>query len=374
MNEPSVPLARPDIGEEEIAAAVSVLRSGGLSHGPEVEGFETDMAKYLGLEYAVAVNSGTSALWLCLKALGVGAGDEVITSPFSFVASANAIVNAGATPVFVDIEPDTFNIDPSRIESAIGPRTRAILPVHVFGRPVPMGDVMDVARRHRLFVVEDACEAMGARLEGRHTGTWGDAGVFAFYANKPLTTAEGGMIVTREATLAERCRRLRNQGRCRGCGDLLEFGYSLRLSALQAALGRVQLTRLPQSLRRRSKVARHYLEALGDIDPVRLPTPRRDGESVAWFTFPVRWRRDVPAPGRGTVISGLRARGIESARYFPPIHLEPPYRERFGYRPGDYPVTEAISDESLALPLFSAMARDQVERVAEMLREILEVR
>jgi perosamine synthetase len=371
-----IPLSAPDIGEDEIAAVGEVLRSGRLSLGPCLEEFEAAAAKCAGVGFAAAVNSGTSGLHLGLEALGIGAGDEVVTTPFSFVASTHAIVHAGATPVFVDIEPDSLNIDPRRIEAALTPRTRALLPVHVFGRPAQMNAIRDIAAARDLVVIEDACEAIGAEAGGRRAGGLGDVGVFAFYPNKQVTTGEGGVVVSERRELIDRVRALRNQGRNQGRSedDWYEHGavgWNYRLSELAAALGVVQLSRLEQILTRREAVAHAYRERLSDDPRLELPAPDPSGARTSWFVYSIRLRAPLGRTERDRVAAGLAERGIACARYFAPIHLQPAYRERLGLASGDFPVCEAAADRCLALPFFNAITVNQIDRVCETLRGLL---
>ena len=348
---------------------MSVLNGRHLSLGPRVPRFEQNVAEYMGAKFAVAVNSGTSALHLCVKAAGIQPGDIVITTPFSFVASANCILFEQARPVFVDIDPETYNIDPARIEAALDKRTRAILPVHVFGRPCNMPAVMEIARTHQLAVIEDACEAIGARVAGRRAGTFGDTGVFAFYPNKQMTTGEGGMIVTDSERTAALCRSWRNQGRAADGGWLQHerLGYNYRLSDINCAIGIEQVRRLPQILAARARVAQMYNTALARIGGIhRLPITER-GCEISWFVYVVRLADEFTQEDRDTVLDKLRERGVACSNYFSPIHLQPFYREMFGYRYGDFPVTERVAERTIALPFFNSLAESEVEYVAQAL-------
>lgn len=366
-----IPLAAPELTEADVGAALEVLRSGRLSRGPELEGFEAALAEFAGVSHAVAVNSGTSGLHLALRALGIGEGHEVLTTPFSFVASANAILHAGARPVFVDIDGETLNLDPGRLEAAVTARTRAILVVHVFGRPATMEEILEVARRHGLRVVEDACEALGGEYRGHRLGGLGDAGVYAFYANKPVTGGEGGAVVTRHPEVARRVAALRNQGRDPADPDrYTDFGYSCRLTEVQCALGRSQLARIQAILERREAVARMYDRALRGRLDLRLPELEPEEGRRSWFTYVVRLPERLGGKHRDAIAAGLEARGIQCGRYFPPIHLLPPYRRAFGHRVGDFPVTEAAAARTLALPLFGGLTQEQVREVADALVEL----
>lgn len=367
-----ISLSGPDISEAEIAAVVEVLRTPRLSLGPRVPEFESAFTSYLGVRHAVACNSGTSGLHLIWQALGIGPGDEVITTPFSFIASSNSIMFCGATPVFVDIEPDTWQIDPRAIEAAITPRTRAVLPVDVFGSIPDMDAILAIARRHGLRVVEDSCEALGSTYKGRRAGTLADAGCFGFYPNKQITTGEGGMVVTDDDRVAFLCRSLRNQGRDPDAGWLAHarLGYNYRLPDVNCAIGVVQMRRLTEILARRERVASWYVERLRDERRVTL---QRVPEHVhmSWFVFVVRLRDDYSQERRDEILAGLTQRGIGCNNYFTPIHLQPFYRERFGCRPGDFPVTEALAARTLALPFHNAVSESDVDRVVAALRELL---
>ncbi len=366
----AVPLARPEIGEREEELALEVLRSGRLSLGPMQERFEREFAAWLGTDDAVAVSSGTAALHLGVRALGWGAGDEVLTSPFSFVASANCLLYEGARPVFCDVDPETLNIDPAAAESALGERTAGILPVHIFGYSAAMPELGALAAAHGLGVLEDACEALGAiDAEGRRVGTRGNLATFAFYANKQMTTGEGGMIVPSGPEAAARLRAERNQGRAADMGwlDHGGLGFNYRLSGLACALGVAQLEKLDAMLGRRSRVADLYAEGLSGVEGVQTPIAGRGEERRSWFVYTVRLSSDID---RDAVIARLAERGVASKAYLPCIHLFPHLRE-LGYREGQFPVAEEASARSLALPFFTAMTESQIERVCEALAESL---
>ena len=365
-----IPLSAPDIGEAEIEAVVSVLRSRRLSLGPRLEEFEHCIATYIGVPHAVAVSSGTAGLHLCLLALGIGAGDEVLVPSFTFIAAANAIRFVGATPVFVDIDPVTLNIDPEKISAAVTPRTRAILAVHTFGVPAEMEPVLALARKHNLRVVEDACEALGAEFAGQKVASFGDAGVFAFYPNKQITTGEGGMIVTRDAQLAARLRALRNQGRTGGDWfDHQELGYNYRLSELACALGLAQMQRIESILVLREKAARTYADALQMIPQLILPPLTLPARRISWFVYVVRLRAEFSQHDRDDLLATLAAQGIACGRYFAPIHQQPCYaawRHRHAL-----PVTESHAARTLALPFFTQIASAQIATVSQALQSAL---
>lgn len=370
-----IPLSRPDVTEAEIAAVVEVLRTPHLSLGPRVGEFERLMAERLGVRYAVAVSSGTAALHLCVRALGIGPGDEVITTPFSFVASANCVMFEGARPVFVDINGETLNIDAQRIESVVSARTKAILPVHVFGLPAAMDEIMRVGRERGLAVIEDACEALGARYGNKYAGTIGDCGTFGFYPNKQITTGEGGMVVTDREDVARLAASMRNQGRDEGMGWLshARLGYNYRLSDINCALGIAQLRRLDEILAARARVAGWYHELLAEEVPdVVRPCAAPAGSTRSWFVYVVQLPVGYTEAERNALIAYLRGRGIGCNAYFPCIHLQPFYREQFGYGPGDFPVAEDVSARSVALPFYNRLSRDEVADVVRAVKDWLQ--
>lgn len=372
MNHPiiqnAVPMSAPDIDESDIAAVVRVLRSGQLSIGPCIEEFEARFARFLGVRHAVAVANGTAALHLCMRLAGISEGSEVITSPYSFVASANCILFERGLPVFVDIDEETMNIDAGLAEAAVGPRTRAILPVHVFGQPAAMAPLMDIAHRHSLYLIEDACEAIGAEYRGRKAGSFGHASAFAFYPNKQMTTGEGGIVVTDNAGWAAQLRSMRNQGRSDGQRWLEHdrLGFNYRMDEMNAALGVSQLSRIETLLERRAAVATCYRELLAEIPGVRPLAPGPDTTRMSWFVYVVRFAEGLP---RDEIARRLARQGIPTRNYFPPIHLQPFYQREFGFRPGQFPVAERVSATSLALPFHSNLRPTEVERVCEVLAE-----
>ena len=347
---------------------IEVLRSGQLSLGPRVAEFERAFAARVGAPFAAAVSSGTAGLHLALRAVEVQAGDEVVTSPFSFVASANAVLYEGARPVFADIDPVTLNLDPRAAEAAVGARTKALLPVHIFGYPADMPAFEGIAARHGLAIVEDACEALGARhADGAAVGGRGHPAVFGFYANKQITTGEGGMVTLADAELTARIESERNQGRAPDMGwlDHDRLGFNYRLSDLACALGLVQLGRLEEMLAARAQVAQLYREALAGIEGLELPCGDRDGDARGWFVFVVQLPR---GSDRDAVARELAARRIQSKPYLPAIHLMSFYRARFAHRPGEFPVCEDVAERSLALPFFPGLGEGRVARVSEALR------
>jgi perosamine synthetase len=367
-----IPLARPVLGDEEIEAVAEVLRSGQLSLGPRVPAFEEAFAARVGAPFASAVSSGTAGLHLALRAVGVGEGDEVITSPLSFVASANAAIYERARPVFADIDPVTLNLDPAAAANAITERTRALLPVHIFGYPADMAAFEGIAARHDLAIVEDACEALGARhSDGIAVGGRGHPAVFGFYANKQLTTGEGGMITLGEEAWKLQVDSERNQGRAPDMGwlDHDRLGFNYRLSDIASAIGLVQLQRLDGMLESRTSVAACYREALAGIEGLGLPCADLDGDVRGWFVFVVQVPR---GRDRDATMLALREHGVQSKPYLPAIHLMSFYRERFGHRPGEFPTCEDIAARSLALPFFPGMTEGEVQRVADALSAVLQ--
>jgi len=382
-----ISLAQPEIGPREEELVLEVLRSGRLSLGPMGERFEREFAAWLGVDDAVAVSSGTTGLHLGVRALGWGPGDEVLTSPFSFVASANCLLYEGARPVFCDVDPETLNLDPEAAAATVGESTAGILPIHIFGYPAAMPELEALAAKHDLGLLEDACEALGAvDSEGRKAGARGNVATFAFYANKQLTTGEGGMVVPGDPAIAARLRSERNQGRAADMGwlDHGGLGFNYRLSDVAAALGVAQTEKLDSMLAERARVASLYEDALSQADfvvprayreetrshggaagGVKVPIPGRGQERRSWFVYTVQLDEEID---RDAVIARLAERGVASKAYLPCIHLFPHLRE-LGYREGQFPVAEATSARSLALPFFPAMSESQVARVCEALAQ-----
>jgi perosamine synthetase len=364
-----IPLSGADLTQREKDLVLEVLESGQLGLGPKMHEFEQRMAAFAGTKYAVSCNSGTSALHMLVHAMGIQDGDEVITTPFSFVASSNCILFERAKPVFVDIDEATYNLDVTQIESKIAERTKAILPVHVFGQPANMDEIMRLANKYNLRVIEDSCEAIGAKWNGHMAGTLGDAGVFAFYPNKQMTTGEGGIIVTDDEELATLCQSLRNQGR--GESGLwlshVRLGWNYRMDELSAALGIAQLERIERILARRSEIAERYTEKFRNVSAVTLQTIDARAE-MSWFVFVIRF--DEPYV-RDHIMERLTARGIGCRPYFTPIHLQPFYVEQFGFQPGDFPVTERVAEGTLAIPFFNELTDAQMDAVVEAVQEEL---
>jgi perosamine synthetase len=363
-----IPLAQPVIGEREEQLVLEVLRSGRLSLGPLLPEFERQFASRLSVPFASAVSSGTAGLHLALRGVGVSDGSEVITSPFSFVASANVALYERARPVFADIDPVTLNVSVEAVAAAVTERTAALLPVHIFGYPA------DIAGLERLGppIVEDACEALGAvHADGLPVGGRGHPAVFGFYANKQLTTGEGGMVTMASGALKEQIDSERNQGRAPNMDwlDHDRLGFNYRLSDIACAVGIGQLERLDEMLAGRARVAQLYREALGSLEGLELPCADMDGNRRGWFVFVVQLPR---CRDRDQVVRELTARGIPSKPYFPAVHLMSFYRERYGHREGEFPVCEDVAARSIALPFFPSMAEGQVEQVALAVRAVLE--
>lgn len=384
-----LPLSEPDIGEREIEYVTRVLRSQRLSLGPAVTQFEDRFAQYIGTRHAIAVNSGTSALHLCVRAMGIRAGDAVITTSFSFVASVNCVLFEGASPILLDIEPRTLNLDPNQVrdflrrectrqaggavvQRATGKIIKAILPVHVFGLPCDMQAFTQLAREYNLLLLEDACEAIGAETGGRRAGTFGDAAVFAFYPNKQMTTGEGGMIVTDDLGIAEMCRSLRNQGRDANGAWLnhVQLGYNYRLSDIHAALGLAQLERIAELLAGRREAALMYSRLLESAELLELPH-EQPGVKRSWFVYVIRFRGNSPRELRERVRQALLQQGITTQIYFPAIHRQPYFR---AYQPQllELPHTEQAADSCLALPFSSRLGEAEIHFVCDAIASALE--
>lgn len=367
-----IPLSMPDVTELEISQVLEVLRTPTLSLGPKLAEFEQRMAQYVGRKHAIAVNSGTSALHLVVRALGIGDGDEVITTPFSFVSSANCLLFERARPVFVDIDPLTFNIDVNKVEEQIDKKTKAILAVDVFGYPAEWSRLEEIAEKYSLGLIEDSCEALGAEFRKKKAGSFGDAAVFSFYPNKQMTTGEGGVIVTDNDHIAMLCRSMRNQGREEG-GEWLEhrrLGYNYRISDINCALGIAQLERLEEILAKRVQVACWYDERLRSMNGVRIPCSSSEVKR-SWFVYVLLLSERFDRKERDRIMQGFKEAGIGCQRYFSPIHLQSFYAEMFGYRRGNFPVTEYIADRTLALPFFNRLTEEQIDEVVQNLQRLL---
>lgn len=357
----NVQMASADIDESDIAAVVEVMRSGRLALGPCAVEFERAVAEYVGARYAVAVNSGTAALHLIVKALGLGEGDEVLTPSFSFAASVNTVLYERATPIFIDIEPETYNLDPADVERKITARTRAIMVVDLFGHPAEWDAINRIAATHNLRVIDDSCEALGAKYKGKRLGTFGDAAAFAFYPNKQITTGEGGIITTNDEELARVCRSLRNQGR----GEMNSWleherlGYNYRLDELSAALGCSQMRRIDEFLSKRKRIANLYTEQLEKLEFVRAPIVRA-GVEMSWFVYVVTLREGIE---RDAVMREMERRGVPVRGYFSPLHLQSYLLELYPETRGTLPVTESVARRTIALPFHNNLTPAQVDHV-----------
>ena len=372
MSDDFIPLARPAIGDREEELVLEVLRSRHLSLGPRLAQFEEALGERVGAPHVSAVSSGTAGLHLALRAVGIEAGDEVLTTPFSFVASANSILYEGARPVFCDIDRRTLNLDPGAAAAAVTERTAGILPVHIFGYPADMPAFERMAGEHGLWLVEDACEALGAlHADGQAVGARGHPAVFAFYPNKQIATGEGGAVACPDAETKARIDSERNQGRAPDMGwlDHDRLGFNYRLSDVACALGLAQLERLDELLAARARVAAAYGERLAGIEGLELPCADADGDRRSWFVYVVQLPPEVD---RDATIEQMRAAGVDAKPYLPAIHLMSFYRERFGHREGEFPVCEEVSRRSLALPFFPELAEAQLERVTDTLLGIIE--
>ena len=385
-----VPMSSPDLTEAERAAVAAVMQTPNLSMGGEITAFEAAMRDYTGTKHAIGVSSGTSGLHMCVRAAGIGDGDLVITTPFSFVASANVMLFERAIPVFVDVDPATGNIDPLKVREAVAdilegdaakqkwlpPQgvplnapLKGLLPVDVFGQPADWDHLRETADQFHLKLIEDSCEALGAEYKGRPAGTLGDMGVFAFYPNKQITTGEGAMIVTDDDEAADLMRALRNQGRAPGDTWLqhTHLGYNYRMDELSAALGKVQMARLDEMLAQRAQVANWYAERLTEVPGVELPQVVSSTTRVSWFVYVIRF---APEIDRDAAAVKLKENGIPCRPYFVPIHLQPYMAEKFGYREGDFPITEDLGRRGLAIPFSGVMTEAQVETVCEEIKKV----
>lgn len=381
-----IPMSSPDLTDADRQAVIEVINTPNLSLGPKVVEFEKAFCEYTGAKHAIAVNSGTAGLHLCVRAAGIGPGDLVITTPFSFVASTNALLFENAIPVFVDVDPKTGNIDVEQAADAVknidrylprkptvdGRRStvKALLPVDVFGQPAALDELTAIAREHGLKVIEDSCEALGATYKGQQAGTFGDYGIFAFYPNKQMTTGEGGIVITDDDQAAALMRALRNQGRAPGDTWLSHtyLGYNYRLDEMSCALGITQLRRLDEMLVKREQVAAWYAERLAEIPGIEIPFIAPETTRMSWFVYVIRIDGKID---RGEFAKRLEARGVPVRPYFLPIHLQPYMVERFGYRAGDFPVTEDLGRRGLAVPFSGVMTEEQVEYVCQAIRSEL---
>ena len=374
-----VPLSSPDIIEKDIEAVVGVMKTRFLSIGPKVVEFEKRMGNYAGTRYAVAVNSGTSALHLIIRGLGIGEGDVVITTPFSFIASSNCILFEGGRPLFVDIEEGTLNLNADKVEEKLESlsgekleKVRALLVVDAFGQPADWDRFKEIGKKYNLRLIEDSAEALGSEYKGRKCGSFGEVGVFAFYPNKQITTCEGGVLVTDNEELARLARSMRNQGRGEGGGwlDHERLGYNFRMDELSAALGCSQMERIGEILEKRERVAGRYNQKLSTIEEVRIPYISPDTTRMSWFVYVIRLEKSINRDG---VIKYLNREGVQCKPYFTPIHLQPFYKDMFGFRKGDFPITEDVSARTIALPFFNNLKEEQIDYVVEKVKEGIEI-
>jgi len=369
-----IPLAKPDISDLEKKMVLRVLNTSELSLGPKVKEFEKKIAKFVGVKHAIAVNSGTSALHLIIRALGIREGDQVITSPFSFIASANCILFEGAKPVFVDIKPDSFNINPVEIEKKITKKTKAILAVDIFGVPAEWDKLKKIAKKHRLYLIEDSAEALGSEYKGKKCGSFGDAAVFGFYPNKQITTGEGGVVLTNNKRIADLCRSMANQGRKIKKGGWLEherLGYNYRISDINCALGLAQLSRIKELLEKRKKIAKIYEDKLKSFPEVRPPDIDGSEVKISPFVYTIRLKEKYSEKERDRIIKKMLEKDIQCGVYFPPIHLQPFYRKMFSYKSGDFPVTENVAKRVIALPFFNDLETKEINYIVKNLKKII---
>lgn len=367
-----IKLSKPDITQKERDAVLDVLRTSNLSLGKKYLEFEKIMARFAGVKYAIAVNSGTSGLHLIIRALGIKKGDEVVTTPFSFISSANCILFEGAKPVFVDIEEKSFNIDVKKIEEKITPKTKAILAVDVFSEPADWDELLKIAKKHKLFLIEDSAEALGSVYKRRKCGSFGDAAVFAFYPNKQITTGEGGMILTNSRRIADFCRSSANQGRRSEGGkwlDHIQLGYNYRLDEMSCALGVAQMERVREILGKRAKVAELYTKKLRLIEGVETPYTSPENK-LSWFVYVIKLSEKFLGK-RDKIIKEMIKRGIECSNYFQCIHLQPFYKKEFNYKPGDFPVAEDVSKRTVALPFHNNLTEEEIDFIVRNLKEII---
>lgn len=365
------PIAKPHIGAKEKKLVLEVLNSGNLSLGPKHKEFEEKFARKLGVKYACSVSSGTAGLHLAMIAAGVGEGDEVITSPFSFIASSNSVLYVGAKPVFVDVDPLTFNMDPAKIEEKITKKTKAILVVHIFGQSADMAPIIKIARKYKLKIIEDACESIMAEYRGKKIGTFGESAIFAFYPNKQMTTGEGGMIVTNNKKVYELCCSLRNQGRAPDMQwlDHDRLGYNYRIDELSAAVGIAQVEKLDFLIKERVKIANFYTKTLQKHSEL-ISIPRiAKYNTHTWFVYVVQINN--PKIERDKIILDLQKEGIATKPYLPSIHLFDFYKKKFGYIPGDFPISEKISEYSLALPFYIGLKKSDVKYISDKLIQVV---
>jgi len=364
-----IPVAKPYITQDDIDEVVKVLKSGQLSLGPYTTRFEEDFARAIGTRHAVAVNSGTSGLHLAVRAIGLKPGDEMVTTPFSFVASANCAVFEGGKPVFADIDEKTYNIDPRLMKAVVTAKTKVLLPVHIFGQVCDMDPILKLAEKENLPIIEDACEAILAEYKGKKAGTFGKAAVFAFYPNKQMTTGEGGMITTDDAEVAAVCRSMANQGRADDGSWLnhVRLGYNYRMDEMSATLGWSQLKRIDSLIKGRERIAQKYTARLKRVEGVITPYVMPDARHT-WFVYVIRVKEGID---RDRVMAMLKERGIQTKNYLPAIHLQKFYKDKFKYTEGDFPICEKVSASTIALPLYVGMTDADIEYVGDAVEEVV---
>jgi len=370
-----IPLSSPDIIEKDIQAVIEVMNTRFLSIGPKIVEFEKKMREYAGVKFAVAVNSGTSALHLIIRGLGIKEGDKVLTTPFSFISSSNCILFEKAKPLFVDIDEKTLNLDPDKTEEQLKKmsqeelnQVKAMIVVDAFGQPADLDRFTEIAKKYDLLLIEDSAEALGSEYKGRKCGSFGEAGVFAFYPNKQITTGEGGILVTNNEELARLAKSMRSQGRGES-GEWLNherLGYNFRMDELSSALGCSQMERIKEILDKRTKVANMYNGKLSSVEEVQIPYISHNTTKMSWFVYVIRLDKYI---NRDSVIKYLNEKGVQCKPYFTPIHLQPFYRKMFGYKEGDFPITEDVSGRTIALPFFNNLQEGQIEYVTKKLKK-----
>ncbi|MBS4014493.1 MAG: DegT/DnrJ/EryC1/StrS family aminotransferase [Bacteroidetes bacterium] len=372
-------LSSPDITNLEKKAVLNVLKTRSLSLGPKLKEFEKKIAQYVGTKYAIAVNSGTSGLHLLIRALGIKKGDEIITTPFSFIASANCILYEEAKPIFVDIDPLTLNIDSNKIEKAITKKTKALLIVDIFGYPADWDKIFEIAKKYNLKIIEDSCEAIGTEYYSKikkkwiKCGSFGEAGVFAFYPNKQITTGEGGVIITNNKKITDLCRSMSNQGREVKNGKWLEhirLGYNYRMSDINAALGVSQLARIGQILKKRDQAAQTYNKNLSKINSIKIPY-QAPWAKISWFVYVVQLTSKYTRKQRDQILKKLQQKGIQCSNYFQCIHLQSFYRKLFNYKQGNFPIAESVADRTIALPFHNNLKEKEIKYIVANLKKIL---
>ena len=369
----NIPLSSADITEKEYKAVLAVLKTKRIALGPKLKEFEKEFARYIGTKYAIAVNAGTSGLHLVVRSLGIKKGDEVITTPFSFIASANCILFEQAKPVFVDIDPQTLNMDSAKIEKAITRKTKAILAVDIFGHSVDWTPILKIGKKYKLKIIEDSCEALGAEYKGKKCGTFGQAAVFAFYPNKQITTGEGGLIVTNNKKIHDLCRSMMNQGREVKGETWLEhvrLGYNYRMSDINAALGLTQILKIKQIIKKRDQVAQTYNHYLSNIPNLQIPYVA-PWAKISWFVYVIQLAPNFTRKKRDLILKKLQKSGIQCSNYFQCIHLQPFYRKLFGYKRGDFPIAESVSDRTIALPFYNDLKEKQIEYIIKTLKNVI---